>query len=99
MQCDSSINSDNITLVIFVAGIEVVFSLFCLFMVIYISIRLKKKAWDSPAKRFGHFFNVYFVELYARRRESLGTRLTDPLALYVRKWFAAYASDVYLAFI
>ena len=61
MQCDSSINRDNITLVIFVAGIEVVFSLFCLFMVIYISIRFKKKAWDSPAKRFGHFFNVYFA--------------------------------------
>ena len=37
------------------------FSLFCLFMVIYLSIRLKKKAWDSPAKRFGHFFNVYFA--------------------------------------
>ena len=37
------------------------FSLFCLFMVIYLSVRLKKKAWDSPAKRFGHFFNVCFA--------------------------------------
>ena len=61
MQCDSSINGDNITLVILLAVIEVVFSLFCLFMVIYLSVQLKKKAWDSPAKRFGHFFNVYFA--------------------------------------
>ena len=32
--------------------------LFYLFIVIYLSIRLKKKAWDSPAKRFANFFNV-----------------------------------------
>ena len=41
--------------------IEFFLSLFCLFMVIYLSIRLKKRAWDSPAKRFGHFFNVTVV--------------------------------------
>ena len=35
--------------------------LFCLFIVIYISIRLKKRAWDSPAKRFANFFNVCFA--------------------------------------
>ena len=29
--------------------------LFYLFIVIYISIRLKKRAWDSPAKRFANF--------------------------------------------
>ena len=40
------------------AAIQFFLSLFCLFMVIYLSIRLKKRAWDSPAKRFGHFFNV-----------------------------------------
>ena len=38
--------------------IEFFLSLFCLFMVMYLSIRLKKRAWDSPVKRFGHFFNV-----------------------------------------
>ena len=35
--------------------------LFCLLIVIYISIRLKKRAWDSPAKRFANFFNVCFA--------------------------------------
>ena len=40
------------------AVIQFFLSLFCLFMVMYLSIRLKKRAWDSPAKRFGHFFNV-----------------------------------------
>ena len=42
----------------FFAVIQFLFSLFCLFMVIYLSVRLKKKAWDSPAKRFGHILNV-----------------------------------------
>ena len=32
--------------------------LFSLLMVIYLSIRLKKRAWDSPAKRFANFFNM-----------------------------------------
>ena len=40
------------------AVIQFFLSLVGLFMVIYLSIRLKKRAWDSPAKRFGHFFNV-----------------------------------------
>ena len=30
-------------------------------MVIYLSIRPKKRAWDSPAKRFANFFNVCFA--------------------------------------
>ena len=42
----------------FLAVIQFLFSLFSLSMVIYLSIRLKKKAWDSPAKRFGHILNV-----------------------------------------
>ena len=33
-------------------------SLLPLFTVFYLSLVLKKRAWDSPAKRFGHFFNV-----------------------------------------
>ena len=40
------------------AVIQFLFSLFSLLMVIFLSIRLKKKAWDSPAKRFGHILNV-----------------------------------------
>ena len=42
----------------FFAVIQFLFSLFSLSMVIFLSIRLKKKAWDSPAKRFGHNLNV-----------------------------------------
>ena len=42
----------------FLAVIQFLFSLFSLSMVIFLSIRLKKKAWDSPAKRFGHILNV-----------------------------------------
>ena len=45
------------------AVIHFLFSLFCLFMVIYLSIRLKKRAWDSPAKRFANFINVCFALL------------------------------------
>ena len=41
--------------------IQFLFSLFCLFMVIYLSIRLKKRAWDTPAKKFAHIFNVCFA--------------------------------------
>ena len=81
IQCNSSIiNRDDITPVILLAGIEVVFSLFCLFMVIYISIRLKKKAWDSPAKRFGHLFNVYFaltIFSYASTNFSIAFNFTS----------------------
>ena len=40
------------------AAIQFFLSLVGLFMVIYLSIQLKKRAWDSPSKRFGHFFNV-----------------------------------------
>lgn len=43
------------------AVLELFLSGFCLFMVIYLSIKLKKGAWDSPAKRFGQMFNVYFT--------------------------------------
>ena len=86
MQCDSSINRDNITPVILLAGIEVVFSLFCLFMVIYLSIRLKKKAWDRPAKRFVHFFNVYFALTffsYASTNFSKGLNFTGFWICYI----------------
>ena len=41
--------------------IQLLLSLFSLFIVIYLSIRLKTRAWDSPAKRFSHFFNLYFA--------------------------------------
>ena len=41
------------------ALMQLFFFLFCLFMVIYLSIRLKKRAWDSPAKRFGNILNVF----------------------------------------
>ena len=34
---------------------------FSLFFVIYLSIRLKKGAWDSSAKRFGQIFHVCFT--------------------------------------
>ena len=40
------------------AVMQLFLSLFCLFMVMYLSIRLKKRAWDSPAKRFGNILNV-----------------------------------------
>ena len=43
------------------AVIHFLFFLFCLFMVIYLSIRLKKRAWDSPAKRFANIFNICFA--------------------------------------
>ena len=36
-------------------------SLFHLFTVLYLSLVLKKRAWDSPAKRFGCFFNLYIA--------------------------------------
>ena len=45
------------------AVIHFSFFLFCLFMVIYLSIRLKKRAWDNPAKRFANIFNVCFALL------------------------------------
>ena len=41
------------------ALMQLFFFLFCLFMVIYLSIRRKKRAWDSPAKRFGNILNVF----------------------------------------
>ena len=41
--------------------IQFLLFLFSLFIVIYLSIRLKKRAWDSTSKRFGHFFNVSFA--------------------------------------
>ena len=45
------------------AVILLLLSLCCLFMIIYLSIRLKKRAWDSPAKRFANIFNVCFALL------------------------------------
>ena len=84
--CNSSINRDMIPPVLLLAGIEVVFSLFCLFMVIYLSIRLKKKAWDSPAKRFGHFFNVYFALTffsYASTNFSIAFNFMSFLICYI----------------
>ena len=87
MQCDSSINRDSITPVILLeAGIEVVFSLFCLFMVIYLSIRHKKAAWDSPAKRFGHVFNVYYALTflsYASTNFSIAFNFTSFWICYI----------------
>ena len=44
-----------------VAVLLLLLSLFHLFTVPYLSLVLKKRAWDSPAKRFGHFFNLYFT--------------------------------------
>ena len=41
--------------------IQFFFFLFCLCMVLYLSIRLKKRAWDSPAKRFANFFSVCYA--------------------------------------
>ena len=35
--------------------------LFVLLMVVYLSVRLKKRAWDSPAKRFANSFSVCFA--------------------------------------
>ena len=43
------------------AVIHFLFFLFCLFIVLYLSVRLKKRAWDSPAKRFANIFNVCFA--------------------------------------
>ena len=61
---NSSDSSDvveyNTGLRILLAVFELFVSGFCLFIVIYLSIRLKKGAWDSPTKRFGQIFNVYF---------------------------------------
>ena len=52
---------DYTGLLISLTILELFVSGFCLFMVIYLSIRLRKRAWDSPAKRFGQMFNVYFT--------------------------------------
>ena len=41
--------------------IQFFFFLFCLCMVAYLSVRLRKRAWDSPAKRFANFFSVCFA--------------------------------------
>ena len=46
-------------ILILFALLQLFFFLFCLFMVIYLSIRLKKRAWDSPAKRFSNILNVF----------------------------------------
>ena len=84
--CNSSVNNDNFLPRILLAGIEVVFSLFCLFMVIYLSIRLKKRAWDSPAKRFGHFFNVCFALTFfsfAFTNFSIAFNFTSFLICYI----------------
>ena len=48
-------------LLILFAIVQLFFSLFSLSMVIYLSIRFKKKAWDSPAKRFGNILNVFIT--------------------------------------
>ena len=44
-----------------IAVLHLLLSLFHLFAVLYLSLLLKKRAWDSPAKRFGNFFNLYFA--------------------------------------
>ena len=44
-----------------VAVLLLLLTLFHLFTVLYLSLLLKKRAWDSPAKRFGHSFNLYFA--------------------------------------
>ena len=48
-------------LLILFAIVQLFFSLFSLSMVIYLSIRFKKKAWDSPAKRFSNILNVFIT--------------------------------------
>ena len=44
-----------------IAVLLLLLSLFHLFTVLYLSLVRKKRAWDSPAKRFGHSFNLYFT--------------------------------------
>ena len=43
------------------AVVQFLLGLFDLFTVLYLSLVLKKRAWDSPAKRFGHSLNLYFA--------------------------------------
>ena len=61
--CDFSISDpiDSTGWRISLAVLQFLLSLFHLFTVLYLSLLLKKTAWDSPAKRFGHFFNLYFA--------------------------------------
>ena len=44
-----------------IAVLELFLSSLYVFIVLYLSLVLKKRAWDSPAKRFGHFYVVYFA--------------------------------------
>ena len=61
--CDFSVSDpiDSTGWRISLAVLQLLLSLFHLFTVLYLSLVLKKRAWDSPAKRFGHFFNLYFA--------------------------------------
>ena len=44
-----------------IAVLLLLLSLFHLFTFIYLSLVLKKRVWDSAAKRFGLFFKLYFA--------------------------------------
>lgn len=49
---------------IFLASIELCTSLFCLFIVLYLTLRLKKRAWHSSLKRLSHFFTLNFASTF-----------------------------------
>ena len=72
------------------AVVQFLLGLFDLFTVLYLSLLLKKRAWDSPAKRFGHSLNLYFafaflffaiVHLSTSPKESYG-RVSLKIAHY-----------------
>ena len=53
----------------FLAVIQFLFSLFSLSMVIYLSIRLKKKAWDSPANVLNVLISLTFRPCFECARQ------------------------------
>ena len=47
-----------------IAVLQLFLSNLYVFIVLYLSLLRKKRAWDSPAKRFGHFFVLYLAMMF-----------------------------------
>ena len=84
------------------ALMQLFFSLFCLLIVIYLSMRLKKRAWDSPAKRFGNILNVLIGLTYlavAIYNVCIVPRITNPIIWFFTLFFASiYLSHLFFLY-
>ena len=78
--------SDSTGWRISIAVLQFFLGLFDLSIVLYLSLLLKKRAWDSPAKRFGHFFNLYLALtflVFAIVNFSTTSKLTYSVAIRI----------------